>query len=155
MPSTQSIVLFLVVSLGAITIYWVGRTCVFSAVKAQLILNGKPVLHTKVIRRWEWNSQKSDESITDEQGFVTFPAVFEFSISRFLPIELVIAQGVYIVRDGEEKKIWSNSKRKSGENTEYGGARFDVVCELANERILIEDYGSLMVTMCKLNTLKK
>lgn len=104
MPSTQSIVLFLVVSLGAITIYWVGRTCVFSAVKAQLILNGKPVLHTKVIRRWEWNSQKSDESITDEQGFVTFPAVFEFSISRFLPIELVIAQGVYIVRDGEEKR---------------------------------------------------
>ena len=133
----------------------VGKTCVFSSVKARLLLDGKPVANAKVRREWDWNKPKSDESYTDKNGDVTFPAVFESSVSRLLPIELVIAQVLFVQIDGEEKRFWVNSKREPEENAEYGGANFDVICELNNEAILIEDYGSLMLTVCKLREGKK
>ena len=125
--------------------------CVFSAVKARLLLNGKPVSNAKVKRRWSWNKRKFDESVTNDDGYVFFPAVFESSVSRLLPIELVIGQGLLVEIEGEERVFWSNTKREPEENAEYGGTEFDVICELNNEDILIEDYGTLMATMCKLN----
>lgn len=126
------------------------RTCVFSEVKARLILDGKPVVGTKVIRQWNWNKKKTDESVTDESGYVYFPAVFESSVARLLPAELVIGQQLSVEINGENKVFWSNGKREPEENAEYGGAQFSVVCELSDEEVLIEEYGSLMVTMCKL-----
>ncbi len=134
----------------AMSILGIGKVCVFSAVKLRLLHNGKPVSNTIVKRRWSWNKQKSDEGTTNNDGYVSFPAVFESSISRLLPIELVIGQGLLVEIGGEEKVFWSNSKREPGENAEYGGAEFDVICELSNEDVLIEDYGTLMATMCKL-----
>lgn len=80
----------------------IGKTCVFSEVKLRLLHNGKPVSNTKIKRRWEWNEPRSDENVTDEEGYVTFPAVFEFSISRLLPIEVVITQALSVNIDGEE-----------------------------------------------------
>jgi len=126
------------------------KTCVFSEVKARLMLNGKPVAVAKVVRQWNWNKKKTDESVTDKNGFVHFPAVFESSVVRLLPAELVIGQQLSVNIDGEEKVFWTNGKREPEENSEYGGSEFSVVCELNNEEVLIEDYGSLMVTMCKL-----
>ena len=81
----------------------VGKTCVFSQVKAKLTLNGEPVKNTKVIRRWEWNELHEDSTTTDDKGYFEFPVIFEKSASRLLPIELVIAQGLYVIVDGEEK----------------------------------------------------
>ncbi len=134
----------------AMSILGIGKTCVFSAVKVHLLHNGEPVSNTKVQRRWDWNTPSSDESVTDDDGYVLFPAVFESSVSRLLPIELVITQRLSVKIDGEEKILWTNAKREPKENVEYAGAKFDVVCELNNEEILIEDYGSLMLTICKL-----
>jgi len=130
-------------------IFDAGKTCVFSEVKARVTMNGEPVKNTKVIRRWEWNESHEDSASTDENGYVEFPAVYESSVSRLLPIELVIGQQLSTEINGEEISFWSNSKREPEENTEYGGAKFNIVCELSDEEILIEDYGSLMVTMCK------
>ena len=145
---TLSLILFSGVK--AMSILGIGKVCVFSEVKLRLLHNGKPVSNTKVYRQWDWNSTKSDESVTDDDGFVSFPAVFESSVSRLLPIELVITQQLSVKIDGEEKHLWANAKREPEENVEYAGAKFDVVCELNDEEILIEDYGSLMLTICKL-----
>ncbi len=135
----------------SMSLFGVGKTCVFSSVKVRLLQDGKPVANAKVTREWNWNSAKRDESTTDADGYVTFPAVFESSVSRLLPIEIVITQHLSVNVNGEELIFWTNAKRKPEENSEYGGAKFDAVCELNDEEILVEEYGSLMLTKCKLN----
>ena len=124
------------------------KTCVFSAVKAQLTMNGEPLKNAKVIRRWEWQELREEKTQTDENGYFELPAVFESSLSRMLPVELVIAQGLYVVVDGEEKKFWSNSKREPGENVEFNGSPISLVCELTNEMRINRDFGSRMNTLC-------
>lgn len=150
----QLITLFLLIIISqegiAMGLFDAGKTCVFSAVKARLTMNGEPVKNTKVTRQWDWNKLNYDEAVTDENGYVTFPARFETSLSRLLPTELVVGQQLSIDYNGEETVFWTNSKREPEENAEYGGARFDLSCELSDEEVLIEDYGSLMVTMCKM-----
>lgn len=134
----------------AMSVLDIGKTCVFSEVKVRLLLDGKSIARAKVTRQWDWNKQSYDHSLTDEQGRVSFPAVFESSVSRLLPMELVIGQQLSVQINGEEKVFWTNSKREPEVNTEYGGAPFIAECELQNDEVLIENYGSLMVTMCKL-----
>ena len=136
---------------GAADMLGIGKTCVFSAVKARITKNGKPLKNIPVLRRWEWNKKREDKTLTDKDGIFTFPAVFEHSVSRLLPIELVVSQGIYAVIDNKEVRLWTNSKRNPEENSEYGGKKIDLSCEITEEAKLIEDYGSLMVTMCKLN----
>ena len=140
--------LFLSQEVLAMSIFNAGKTCVFSEVKAQLTLNGETLSGTKVIRRWEWNELKEESTVTDENGNFEFPSVFERSLSRMLPVELVIAQGLYVVIDGEEKKIWSNSKREPEENAEFGGKPIALMCELTNELEIYRDFGSRMRTLC-------
>lgn len=132
----------------AMSFFDVGKTCVFSAVKVRLTKNGEPLKNTKVVRKWEWNELKEDSATTDENGFFEFPAVFESSISRLLPVELVIAQGLYVVEDGEEVKIWSNSKREPEENAEFDGRPIDMTCEITNELEIHREFGSRMRTLC-------
>ena len=134
----------------AMSIFGVGKTCVFSSVNIRLLNNGEPVSNAKVTRKWDWNKGDSDESVTNNDGNVSFPAVYESSVSRLLPIELVIGQQLSVQINGKEEVFWVNSKREPEENAEYGGAQFQVVCELSDDDVLIEDYGSLMVTKCKL-----
>ena len=136
----------------AMSILGIGKTCVFSAVNVRLLHKGEPVSNAKVKRQWEWNKRNSDESVTDSDGYVSFPAVFESSVSRLLPIEIVIGQQLSVEINGEEMVFWTNGKREPDENAEYDGAEFQAVCELSEEEELVEDYGSLMVTMCKLKT---
>lgn len=127
-----------------------GKTCVFSEVNARLMLEGKPVANTKVVRQWEWHKRHSDEAVTDENGYVHFPAVYERSVTRLLPAELVVGQQLSVLIDGKENIFWSNAKRRPEENSEYGGNNFNVTCELTDEEVVIKEYGALMLTMCKL-----
>lgn len=143
---TLSLILFS--GAKAMSILGIGKTCVFSAVKVRLINNGLPMKNAQVIRRWEWNSLQEDKTITDENGYFEFPAVFEKSLARILPIELVIAQGLYVVEGDEEKKIWSNSKREPEENAEFNGKTFELTCEITNEMKTYRDFGSRMRTLC-------
>lgn len=126
------------------------KTCVFSEVSARLTLNGEPLRNMTVTREWNWHKRKSDKAITDSNGHVSFPAVYESSVTRLLPAEIVIGQRLSIEIDGETTIFWQNAKRESMENSEYGGSPFNVTCELTEEKVLIEDFGSLMATMCKL-----
>ena len=130
------------------SIFDAGKTCVFSEVQARLMRDGEPVENAKVIRRWEWNDLHEDSAATDENGYFEFPVVFEKSISRMLPIELVIAQGLYVVIDGEEVKFWSNSKREPEENAEFQGRPITLSCELTDEMKIYRDFGSRMRTLC-------
>jgi len=134
----------------AMSIFNPTKTCVFSEVKARLTLSGEPLKGVKVTRQWEWHKRQSDEAITDAEGYVTFPVVYESSVTRLLPAEIVIGQQLSVILNGEEKIFWSNAKREPEQNSEYGGSSFNVMCELTEEEVVIRDFGSLMLTMCKL-----
>lgn len=124
------------------------KTCVFSAVKAQLTMNGQALKGVTVVRRWEWQTLREDVTKTDDAGFFSFPAVFESSVTRLLPVELVIAQGLYVKIGNEEKKFWSNSKREAKENAEFNGQPISLVCELTHEMKITREFGSMMNTLC-------
>lgn len=143
-----ALALFFFPEVNSMSIFGVGKTCVFSAVKVHVTKNGLPLKNIQVIRRWEWNKLKEEKTTTDQNGVFEFPAIFESSVSRLLPMELVIAQGLYIVENGEEKKVWSNSKREPGENAEFGGKPFTLNCEITNEMEIYRDFGSIMRTLC-------
>lgn len=144
------LIFLIIITQGALAmgIFDAGKTCVFSEVKARLTLNGEPISNVKVIRRWEWNKLQEETTTTDESGYFELPPVFESSMSRMLPIELVIAQGLYVVIDGEEKKFWSNSKREPEENAEFQGSPINLSCELSSEMKIYRDFGSRMRTLC-------
>jgi len=144
------IVIAITLSQGALamSLFGAGKTCVFSNVKATLTMNGKPLPNAKVIRRWEWQELKEDSTTTDENGHFEFPVVFEKSVTRLLPIELVIGQGLYVIVDGKEQQFWSNSKREPGENAEFNGKPIAMMCELTHEMKYYRDFGSIMGTLC-------
>lgn len=127
------------------------RTCVFSPVKAKLLLDGEPVKGATVIRRWDWQTLREERTVTDDNGYFHFPVVYEYSILRLLPAEIVIGQGLYTVVDGEEFSFWTNARRDAEENSEYQGRSIDIMCDLRDEEILIKEFGARMVTLCKLN----
>ena len=126
----------------------VGKTCVFSEVKAVLTRDGEPLKNIEVIRKWEWKELKEEKTHTDENGVFTFPAVFESSATRLLPIELVIGQALFVKENNVETKFWSHSKRKPEENSEFNGKPIDLICELNNELKIYDHSGSTMRTLC-------
>ncbi len=129
-------------------IFDAGKVCVFSQVKARLTMNGEPLANAKVIRRWEWQNLKEDSTITNNEGEFEFPAIFERSITRFFPSELVVGQALYVAVGGLEKKFWSHAKRKPEENSEFKGKPISLYCELTNEIKIDEEFGSAMLTLC-------
>lgn len=132
----------------AMSLFDIGKVCVFSAVKAKLTRNGEPLKHVQVIRRWEWNELKEDATTTDESGNFEFSAIYEKSLTRLLPVELVVAQGLYVVDNAEERKVWSNSKREPEENAEFNGQPIEITCELTHEMAIHKEFGSRMRTLC-------
>lgn len=129
-------------------IFDAGKVCVFSHVKARLTMNGEPVANVKVIRQWEWQELKEESTTTNAEGEFEFPAIFERSITRFFPSELIVGQALYVVVGGEKTKFWSHAKRKPEENSEFKGKPISLFCELTNETQLHEELGSAMLTLC-------
>lgn len=127
------------------------KTCVFSAVKARLTKNGEPLKGVTVVRRWRWHEPHEDSAKTDAKGEFTFPAVFELSVARLLPIEVVIAQSLRVNVNGEEEVFWVNSKRDPKENGEYNGRPMSLVCEMTHEMKIYNDSGVMMSTLCSLD----
>jgi len=126
------------------------KVCVFSAVKARLTKNGEPLKGATVIRRWEWQQAREDRTTTDDEGSFTFPAVFESSVTRLLPVELVIGQALEVVNGDEKTLIWSFAKRKPEENSELKGRSIILRCELTEERKARRESGAILSTMCHL-----
>ena len=71
----------LVISSGSMgmSIFSGTKNCVFSSVQVQLLMNGQPVKHAKVLRKWNWNKNRADETLTDKNGIAKFPAIYESS----------------------------------------------------------------------------
>lgn len=139
--------LFVSLEVLAMSFFNPGKTCVFSEVRARLTLNGEPVRNATVIRRWEWKEPREDRTVTDREGYFEFPAVYESSVTRMLPIEIVIGQEIYVVLDDKEEKIWVHAKQSPDENSELKGRPIRISCELSDPMKTHGSFG-LLQTLC-------
>lgn len=130
------------------TLFDIGKVCVFSEVKAQLLLDGKPVSGATVTRIWNWDKRASDSTVTDVNGNFSFPAVHQRSIKPLLPLEITITQQLSTTLDGKDFILWRGAKRDGEEQSELDGAPFSLTCELTNEERLIDNYSSPILTLC-------
>ena len=127
-----------------------GKVCTFSAVKAKVTLNGEPAIGAKVTRLTEWKTKKKETTETDAKGKFTFPAAFERSITKYMPVEIVISQQIIVEYQSQLFEIWVNGKMNSEEDSEFGGVSIDLDCELTNESKTYRSNGSLVMTNCTL-----
>ena len=111
----------------------VGRVCLFSAISGTITLNGKPIVNARVIRTGDRDGPKVDEAVTDANGHFTFPAMYERTITKFLPQEFVASQKIIVNYQNRKYEIWNSIKRNSDENTESRGKSLIVFCELNGE----------------------
>ena len=109
------------------------KACVFSQVDARMTLNGEPVVGARILREWEWQKKKQDETVTDSDGKFSFPAVYESSPTRLFPSEFNVSQFLTVFYQGEEFAFWVTNKREVEENVELGGLPLNLNCELSDE----------------------
>ena len=118
----------------------IGKVCLFSAISGTITLDGKPVTNARLMRKVDRDGPEVDEAITDINGYFEFPAMFERTITKFLPQEFVASQKIVVFHNNKDYKIWSSVKRNPDENVESRGKPLVVACELSDaERSIIVD----------------
>ena len=146
------IIIFLLFTLlggTAVGLTDIGKVCVFSAISGVVTLNGQPVAHAKLVRTASKEREHQDETTTDENGYFSFPAMYERSIAKFLPMEFVAKQKIMIEHNGKSYKLWSGVKGKPDENVEARGKPLIVECQLNNDISHIWVNGLVFSTLCK------
>jgi hypothetical protein len=132
----------------AMSVSDIGKVCLFSSISGVITLNGKPAAGAKLIRTADRDGVKTDETVTDKNGFFEFPAMFERTITKHLPMEFVASQKIVAHYDGKEYKIWSGVKRKKEENVESRGKPLVVSCELNSEIKYIDIGATFIHSLC-------
>lgn len=126
----------------------VGRVCLFSAISGTITLDGKPVANAHLVRTGDRDGPKVDETVTDANGHFAFPAMYERTITKFLPQEFVASQQIIVHYKEQEFEMWSAVKRQPEENVESRGKPLVVKCELNAEQNLIMVNGSPIHSLC-------
>lgn len=112
-----------------------GKNVLFSDVKGQVVLNGKPVSGAEVERsyEWAWNHSKGTEKTqTDQNGRFVFASITQSGgLSGLLPHEPVVFQEITIRHNGQEYVAWQYTKHNYENNGELKGKPLDLYCELS------------------------
>lgn len=113
-----------------------GGKVMFSAVKGQVVQNGKPVAGAKVVRQyvWQWNKKKGvEETISDAGGNFSFKQATQSSLmTSIFPHEPVVTQIIFIHVGDKKYEAWSFSKRNYDDLGELGRP-IDIICDLDNK----------------------
>lgn len=147
-------VIFALFSSGAsaTSLFHVGKVCLFSKISGVITLDGLPAANAKVIRTANLNKDKVDITYTDENGFFEMPAVFQRTVTKFLPQEFVTKQDIVVQYNGKEYDIWSGVKRTPDENAEARGEILNVQCELNSEKSIKMVNNSPYISRCTWDT---
>lgn len=132
-------------------IFDAGKVCLFSRISGVITLNGVPAANAHVVRTVNLSRDKVDETYTDENGYFEMPAVFQRTITKFLPQEFAASQHIAVHYGGKEYKMWSAVKRDPSENAESRGKDLVVRCELNSEETLIKVNNSPIFSLCEWN----
>lgn len=131
------------------SIFDAGKVCVFSEVNLELTHNGEPASGAKVWRRISWQKEIVEEFEVGSDGELHLPAVYQTSVTKFLPMEFVVSQVFEVTYNEQKFEIWINSKRSPEENSELGGAKLNLACELTDDAELHEEFDTLLLTSCR------
>lgn len=133
------------------TLFDAGKVCLFSKISGVITLDGKPVANAKITRTVNLNKDKVDHTYTDDKGYFEMPAVFQRTVTKFLPQEFVANQEIFVRHLDQDYRIWSSVKRTPEENSEARGKDLVVECELNSEETLITVNNSPIFSLCKWN----
>jgi len=133
------------------TLFDAGKVCLFSKISGVITLDGKPVANAKITRTVNLNKDKVDHTYTDDKGYFEMPAVFQRTVTKFLPQEFVANQEIVVRHLEKDYRIWSSVKRTPEENSEARGKDLVVECELNSEETLITVNNSPIFSLCKWN----
>ena len=125
-----------------------GKVCLFSAISGVITLDGKPASGALLKRTVDHQKPKSDETHTDANGHFEFPAFFEKTIAKYLPMEFVVGQKIMVTYQEKNYKIWSGVKSTPEENSEARGKALVVKCELNSEKKLVLIDGDPIFSRC-------
>ncbi len=126
-----------------------GKVCLFSKISGVITLNGKPAANAHIVRTANLSRDKVDETHTDENGYFEMPAVFQRTVTKFLPQEFTATQDIVVHYGGKEYKMWTAVKRNPSENAESKGKDLVVTCELNSDETLIKVNNSPIFSLCK------
>lgn len=126
-----------------------GKVCLFSKISGVITLDGQPAANARIVRTANLSRDKVDETYTDENGYFEMPAVFQRTVTKFLPQEFTAAQHIAVHYQGSEYKMWSGVKRDPSENAESRGKPLIITCELNSEETLIKVNNSPIFSLCK------
>ena len=133
---------------GAMSLFGFGKICAFSELSGQVLLNEKPVSGVEIIRSFQIDSKKKEDSTTtDAQGYFSFPAAYTSSVNKFLPVEPGIKQRIVIHHQGQEYLAWQTTKRNYDENGELKKP-IKLRCELTEEIDYREEDGQVIQGLC-------
>jgi len=132
------------------SLFDIGKICLFSDTRGQVILGGKPVEGATIKRSVVWKSQKlEDTAVTDKEGNFHFNAKFTNSLSKFMPVEAVITQNIIIHHNSNEYEGWKTNKRDFEENSELNGKVLNLVCDLSQESTVKEEGAQVIKGLCQ------
>lgn len=95
------------------------KVCLATDVKGSVTLQGKPVANAKVTREVIFRDQKlNSETFTDENGNFSLPAVYDRTVWKHTPFEVVIGQTINIEYDNKLYLALGTSKRNFDINGE-------------------------------------
>lgn len=126
-----------------------GKVCLFSKISGVITLDGEPAANAHIVRTVNLSRDKVDETYTDENGYFEMPAVFQRTVTKFLPQEFTAKQTVVVHYEGEKYTIWRGVKRDPSENTEARGKDLQVACELTSEENLTIVDDAPIFSLCK------
>lgn len=114
------------------------RLVLFSEVHGTVLKDGAPVQGAKVLQEVVWSDNKDEiparETVSDDSGQFSFPAVeHNAGALRVVPHQPVILQKLIIRYGGVDYPAWRHTKNSYEENSELGGKRMELVCELSRE----------------------
>ena len=131
------------------------RICLMSAISGQLMRAGQPIKNARVkqsVSRVYNEGFVEKETLTDEQGYFEFPAIFEDKKPFVMIPSFSIGQTLTVYEDDEEHDFWIGSKRDGLENTESKGKQLEVLCEMnAEEKNQVFIDESFYLSHCKWN----
>ncbi len=125
-----------------------GKVCLFSKISGVITFEGKPVANALLTRTASLSKDKVDQTRTDENGYFEMPAVFERTITKFLPQEFVAKQVISVEFNNQNYDIWSGVKRTPEENAESRGENLQVSCELTQEKTLKQVNNNPIIGRC-------
>jgi len=128
------------------------KICLFSEVNGVVVKDGSPIAGAEVIQTVSYGGGKKvrNTTTTNSWGEFHFDTLFTHSISTLLPGESAYSQGLVIKHDGADIEGWTLVKRDDKENSELGGQKINLLCDVDGENLRQETPGNrVLLGVCR------